>query len=250
MTITVTPLFPIPVADVTGALSSVNDLSDVYSAVASLANIGGEPFNWDINNQTSNYVLIPSDFTGTLITYANSSAATFTLPQTTTDFVSVGSRTRVYNYGPGIVTFAVQGIDTITGNLILLPNEIAEIEKILESGIQNNWNVAGGSSTQTYIFTGFISIAANQVYNLALNMPFGGTITATSTECLSGTCTATFDISGTSLGGTANAVSSSRQTQAQASSNVFAAGNDIHLTISSNSVCLSMCWTITYTRTF
>ena len=70
------------------------------------------------------------------------------------------------------------------------------------------------------------------------------------TKSASGTCTATWKINSTALGGTANSVSSSEQSQAHSSNNVFAAGDDIVLTVSSNSSCLKMAWTITYTRTY
>ena len=79
--------------------------------------------------------------------------------------------------------------------------------------------------------------------------PHGGTITETTTISVSGTCTATFKINTTALGGTANSVSSGEQSQAQASNNVFSAGDDIVLTVSSNSSCADLSFSIKYTRT-
>lgn len=86
-------------------------------------------------------------------------------------------------------------------------------------------------------------------YRVLLNMPHGGTITETTTRSVSGTATATFKINTTALGGTANSVSSSEQSQSHSSSNAFSAGDDIVITISSNSSCVDMSFMIKYTRT-
>lgn len=90
---------------------------------------------------------------------------------------------------------------------------------------------------------------ANQDYNVLINAPFGFTISNITSKCRSGSCTATFKINGTPLGGTANAVSTSENNQAQASANVVAASDDVTCTISSNSSCVDAIFTITYTRT-
>jgi hypothetical protein len=107
-----------------------------------------------------------------------------------------------------------------------------------------------GKSIATDAMSGFIGAPANKTYTVSLKCPFGGTINETVTICASGTCTATFKINGTPLGGTANSVSSSEQTQAQASANTFAAGDDIAVTISSNSSCVDMSFTIKVTKAF
>jgi hypothetical protein len=80
-------------------------------------------------------------------------------------------------------------------------------------------------------------------------MAHAGTITETVTKSVSGTCTATFKVNSTALGGTANSVSSAEQSQAHASTNTFVAGDDIVLTVSSNSSCADMSFSIKYTRT-
>ena len=63
----------------------------------------------------------------------------------------------------------------------------------------------------------------------------GATITETVSDCTSGTATATFKINTTALGGTANSVSSTEQSQAHAATNTLATGDDIVVTISSAS---------------
>lgn len=94
-----------------------------------------------------------------------------------------------------------------------------------------------------------IPTVANQDYIIVLKAPHGGTITETTSKCTSGTATATFKVNTTALGGTANAVSSTEQSQAQSTSNTFAADDDIVVTMSANSSCLGAVFTIKYTRT-
>lgn len=97
--------------------------------------------------------------------------------------------------------------------------------------------------------SGFIASPSNKDYRITLNMAHAGTITATTTRSASGTCTATFKVNSTALGGTANSVSSTEQERTHSSSNTFVAGDDIVLTVSSNSACADMSFTIKYTRT-
>jgi hypothetical protein len=110
-------------------------------------------------------------------------------------------------------------------------------------------NLSAAARSQTDQISGFISSPANKLYRVAIKMAFAGTITETTTRSASGTCTATFSINGSNLGGTANSVSSSEQSQAHASANTFSAGDDVELTVSSNSSCTDMSFTIAYTRT-
>lgn len=100
----------------------------------------------------------------------------------------------------------------------------------------------------TDAISGVIELPDNQDYRLVVNMPFAGTITQTTTRSASGTATATFKVNTTALGGTANSVSSSEQSQAHASSNTFSAGDDIVVTISSNAACLNLSFTVKFTR--
>lgn len=107
----------------------------------------------------------------------------------------------------------------------------------------------GASTTQTgEMIAGFIASPSDKSYTIVLKMAHGGTITETVTKSVSGTCTATFKVNSTALGGTANSVSSTEQSQAHSTSNTFAAGDDIVLTISSNSSCVDMSFSIKYTR--
>ncbi len=112
--------------------------------------------------------------------------------------------------------------------------------------------VTGAASTAQAdeMMAGFIASPSAKSYKVVVKAAHGGTITETTTICVSGTCTATFKINTTALGGTANSVSSSEQSQAHSSSNVFSAGDDIVITISSVSTCVDMSFSIKYARTY
>jgi hypothetical protein len=109
---------------------------------------------------------------------------------------------------------------------------------------------SAADTTQTKeMIAGFIAAPSDKSYTIALKMAHGGTITETVTKSASGTCTATFKVNSTALGGTANSVSSAEDSEAHASTNTFVAGDDIVLTVSSNSSCADMSFSIKYTRT-
>lgn len=105
------------------------------------------------------------------------------------------------------------------------------------------------STSQSDFIAGLIPSLTNTDYRLVINIPYGCSITKTTTRCTSGTATATFKINTTALGGTANSVSSSEQSQTHSTSNTVAVGDDIVLTISANSSCLNLSFTIEFTRT-
>lgn len=98
-------------------------------------------------------------------------------------------------------------------------------------------------------FSFAIDTVADGDYTIILRAPHAGTITETSSKCTSGTATATFKVGSTALGGTANAVSSTQVNQAQASSNTFAAGDQIKVTMSANASCVGAVFSVKYTRT-
>lgn len=100
----------------------------------------------------------------------------------------------------------------------------------------------------TETLNGVIEVPANGDYMIGLKMPFGGKITESVTRDVSGTCTATFKINGVAVDGSANAVSSAEVGVAHAASNVWAAGDDLTITISANSAAFRMSWTIKFLR--
>lgn len=82
-----------------------------------------------------------------------------------------------------------------------------------------------------------IETPANGDYTIILKSIWAGSVTAMTTKATSGTCTLTGKVNSTNFGGTANSVSSTEQTQTHSSSNTFAVGDDIAVTVSSNSSC-------------
>lgn len=110
-------------------------------------------------------------------------------------------------------------------------------------------SAAARSQTTEPIYGVILGSLSNRDYRIVLKATEGGTITETTTRSVSGTATATFKVNTTALGGTANAVSSTEQSQAHASSNTFVAGDDIVITISANASCVDMSFVITWTRT-
>lgn len=142
-----------------------------------------------------------------------------------------------------------------TPNTVLTLNADNELTPITLSANQSIRRNAGNTAFEAYTpvttstgaISGLIEYPSNKDYMIVIKAPYSGTITETTTRSTSGTCTATFKINTTALGGTANSVSSVEQSQLHASSNVFAAGDDIVITISSNSACLNMSFTIAYT---
>jgi len=119
------------------------------------------------------------------------------------------------------------------------------------AGANPSWAAVGSipSLTQTEFISGIIAVPTNADYKIVVNIPYAVTITDTTTISTSGTCTATFKINTTALGGTANSVSISEQTQTHSSANAAAAGDDIVITVSANSTCQNMSFTIKMTRT-
>jgi hypothetical protein len=94
------------------------------------------------------------------------------------------------------------------------------------------------ASIATQDFDYYLGTVSDATYTIVLKARYGGMITEATTQCDSGTATATFKINGTPLGGAANAVTSSIQSQTHVASNVYAAGDKIAVTFSSNSSCL------------
>jgi hypothetical protein len=148
----------------------------------------------------------------------------------------------------------VTGFATVNTNFTLasIENTISRNDFAVNNRLEVLFDVdvAGGvSQTQIDFIPALIQLPVDSSYKLVLKAPYAGTITETTTESVSGTCTATFKINTTALGGTANSVSSTEESQAHASANTFSIGDDIVLTVSANSTCVDMSFTIKFTKT-
>lgn len=145
--------------------------------------------------------------------------------------------------------------NAVVGDSVVVTDSTGLLDSVTLGANQSIRRNAGNTAFEAYTpvstsigaISGFIEYPSNKDYMIVIKAPYGGTITETTTRSTSGTCTATFKINTTALGGTANSVSSVEQSQLHSSSNVFAAGDDIVITISSNSACLNMSFTIAYT---
>ncbi len=85
-------------------------------------------------------------------------------------------------------------------------------------------------------------------YLILLNWPYAVEISSITTKCVTGSCTLTAKINATPLGGAANSVSTSEQVQAHDTDNLLNVGDDLVLTVSSNSGCEGLSVTIAGTR--
>ena len=171
-------------------------------------------------------------------TYSSANTLTRTTPMASTNAGAA------VNFGAGtkyVMVTPVAGMQPSAFAITLLDDANA-------SAARATLGAAGTSQAGEHL-AGFIASPSDKSYTLVLKASHAGTITETTTKSVSGTCTATFKINSTALGGTANSVSSSETSQSHASNNVFSAGDDIVLTVSSNSSCADMSFTIKYTRT-
>jgi hypothetical protein len=122
--------------------------------------------------------------------------------------------------------------------------------RLRDGGILTGAAGSGAATSQPgEMISGFIGTVSDKDYRIVVKAAHGGTITETTTRSESGTATFTFKVNTTALGGTANSVSSSEQSQAHSGTNTFAADDDLVITASSNSSCLGASFTIKYTRT-
>jgi hypothetical protein len=108
--------------------------------------------------------------------------------------------------------------------------------------------LAAAARTQTLFAAFYVpTVADGDVVRLA--MEHDGTVTAITTQAVSGTCTLTGKVNATNLGGTANSASTTKTTQAHASANTFVDGDNLVFTASANSACAGLSITVAYQRT-
>lgn len=100
------------------------------------------------------------------------------------------------------------------------------------------------AATFTDVFTGFIPFVANQNYPIAISLQFPITSALAVVQCTSGSCTATWKKSNTTI--YTQAVNTSRATNNNAVA--FADGDDLNLTLSGNSNCRNLAFSFYFTR--
>lgn len=128
---------------------------------------------------------------------------------------------------------------TATGRSVLTAATVAAGRAALAAAAQaQSWAV-------TFSYPGTVAAGS---YFLCLKLPFGVTVTEQTSICTSGTGTATGKINAVALGGVANAVSSVEQSQAHASANVAAAGDDLVVEFTALTACVNPVITMSGTR--
>lgn len=116
-------------------------------------------------------------------------------------------------------------------------NEIARVIKRLA-------NYDSGSEDRMFV----ADFPDDKAYGLWLKSPYAFTISSVTSKSSAGTATATVKINGTALGGTANSVSTSEQSQAHTSDNSVAIGDDVTVEFSSVSGCEDAQISVEYSR--
>ena len=133
-----------------------------------------------------------------------------------------------------------------------LYSQFRDLTRDVTDGLENAETGLGTKATKAQTEYGcwpFI-FPADGTETVCLNLPFGWTITKTTTKTRVGTSTVTVKINGVALGGSDNAASTSEQEQAHSSANVAAAGDDITVTFASTSGdCEGLALAIQGTRT-
>lgn len=197
-----------------GAAQTTNDnlLNRQLSAVINALGDGSEAVITSLTN-------IASAITASIIGGSTGSTANRAL-------VSKGTAGRALQ--PTVVSIdpATGDIDTNGGDIEAAAGEFTALT---ENG------VAVATINQTGMLSFVFAFPEDGLVRLVINSAFAFTVTSTTTRTTAGTSTCTFSINGTPLGGTANSASTSEQTQAHASANAVAVGDDFEVTFSSTS---------------
>lgn len=137
--------------------------------------------------------------------------------------------------------------DPVTG--YVRPSWRDKFDRIAAQSASAEGDSAGRAKAEQIEFGSWlIETPEDKDYRLIVNIPYGITITHVTTRCTAGTATATVKIGSTPLGGSANSVSTSEQTQTHDADNAMEAGDDLVLTISSSANCEGLSLTIAGTR--
>ena len=155
----------------------------------------------------------------------------------------------VANGGTGVASLStyqlVAGGTTATGDV-----------QQVSAGTSGNPLVSNGSGvlpsfkalTVTDCISGIIQYPEAQDYVVWINVPFAITVKTMTTRCSTGTCTLAAKKNTTAITGLSNSVSTTEVTNTATAGNVFAAGDDIRLTVSSLSGAENVWFTVKYER--
>lgn len=174
-----------------------------------------------------------------------------TLANTTTDVsTDITGVLPVANGGTGVASLStyqlVAGGTTATGDV-----------QQVSAGTSGNPLVSNGSGvlpsfkalTVTDCISGIIQYPEAQDYVVWINVPFAITVLTMTTRCSTGTCTLAAKKNTTAITGLSNSVSTTEVTNTATAGNVFAAGNDLRLTVSSLSGAENVWFNVKFERT-
>lgn len=174
-----------------------------------------------------------------------------TLANTTTDVsTDITGVLPVANGGTGVASLStyqlVAGGTTATGDV-----------QQVSAGTSGNPLVSNGSGvlpsfkalTVTDCISGIIQYPEAQDYVVWINVPFAITVLTMTTRCSTGTCTLAAKKNTTAITGLSNSVSTTEVTNTATAGNVFAAGDDIRLTVSSLSGAENVWFNVKFERT-
>lgn len=155
-------------------------------------------------------------------------------------------------HGAGGGSSAVSSVNGQTGAVVI---DSFDIEHTDSESLFGSPSTVGNAlrdiAVGQYEWSGMIEEPEDKTYTLVLKAAFPGSILETTTDAASGTGTATWSINGTPLGGTANTVSSTEQSQLHSSANTFVAGDTIAFAIVNDSPSiLDFAFSVRYRRTW
>ncbi len=186
---------------------------------------------------------------GKYIPVNSASAVTITLPQQSTTPTLAGVHGRIINLGAGLVTVAKEGAETLTGNTTIATNQTMDFER----NTTTNWATFAGTSVVADVIPGSVNgVIVNQTYDIAVRMPYAGTITGITTKSTTTSVAGTFTvaIAGVSVTGlttVANGASGVRTNTTASAANTFAIGDYITITFAGATI-TDMFWALAVTR--
>ena len=211
------------------------DLSDLNSAIVALQGSLIPQGSWNASTNTP-------DITGTTETgyyWIVSNAGSTSLGGITDWEVNDWAIKTATGWAKVDNTDSVLTVAGRTGNIVLAISDITGLQTALDS------KAIIEQVEQTSIF---VKAPADGTETVILKAGYPFLITEVTTISTSGTCTLAVSINGLALGGSSNAVSTSEVSEAHSTNNAVSIGDDVEITVSSNSSCENLSISLTGTR--
>jgi hypothetical protein len=211
------------------------ELSDLNSAIVALQGSLIPQGSWNASNNTP-------DITGTTETgyyWIVSDAGSTSLGGITDWEVNDWAIKTATGWAKVDNTDSVLTVAGRTGNIVLAISDITGLQTALDS------KAIIEQVEQTSIF---VKAPADGTERVILKAGYVFSITEVTTISTSGTCTLAVSINGLALGGSANAVSTSEVSEAHSTDNAVSIGDDVEITVSSNSSCENLSISLTGIR--